>query len=225
VPSGFLEAVFKKYGYATETVPNIIDFSRFSPLADDIRADALTSPRLLVARNLELIYDNASALRAFKIIHAQFPKAHLTIAGAGPELANLQQQSRDLELEHAVTFTGRVENQAMSALYRNADIMLNPTTADNMPISILESLASGVPVVSTDAGGIPFLVKHEQSALLVPVGNSDAMAQAVIELLNRPEKMAALKANGLELVKQYTWPFVSIKLLTVYRKVKSKLTA
>ena len=222
VPSGFLEIVFKKHGFMPMVVPNIIDFSRFFSLATDLNANWVKSPRLLVARNLELIYDNATALQAFKIIHDAVPLARLTIAGTGPELAQLQDLTQTLDIASAVTFTGRVDNEEMPKLYHNADIMLNPTLADNMPISILESLASGVPVVSTNVGGIPYLVQHEKTALLVPEKNPSAMASAVLSLLNDSEQVAKLRQSGIELVSQYTWPHVRKRLMAVYANVISR---
>jgi glycosyltransferase involved in cell wall biosynthesis len=219
VPSGFLDAIFKEYGFTPKIVPNIIDFSRF--FASELPRNPLwtEAPRLLVARNLELIYDNATALRAFKIIHERLPQARLTIAGSGPELANLLALSQQLQLSDAVTFAGRIDNHDMPQLYRDADMMLNPTTADNMPISILEALASGIPVVSTDVGGIPYLVQHEKTALLVAPGAPQAMAEAVLSLLNKPEKAQELRQAGVELVTQYTWSKVRLRLLAVYAEV------
>lgn len=222
VPSGFLEIVFEKHGFMPKVVPNIIDFSRFFSLTTELNANWIESPRLLVARNLELIYDNATALHAFKIIHDAVPRARLTIAGTGPELAQLKDLTKTLDIADAVTFTGRVNNEEMPKLYHAADIMLNPTLADNMPISILESLASGVPVVSTNVGGIPYLVQHEQTALLVPEKNPVAMANAVLSLLNDPERVATLRQSGIELVSQYTWPHVRKRLMAVYAGVISR---
>ncbi len=222
VPSGFLEIVFKKYGFVPQIVPNIIDFSRFFSLTPDLDAKWIESPRLLVARNLELIYDNATALQAFKIIHDAVPLARLTIAGTGPELTRLTELTQKLNLTDAVTFTGRINNEEMPALYHNADIMLNPTLADNMPISILESLASGVPVVSTDVGGIPYLVQHKQTAILVPVKDSVAMANAVLSLLRNPEQASSLRKAGTELVRQYTWTQVRERLMAVYAGVLAR---
>lgn len=80
----------------------------------------------------------------------------------------LEELACRLGLADVVTFTGRVDNEGMAALYQSADIMINPSLVDNMPISLLEALASSVPVVSTDVGGVPFMVEHEKTALLVP---------------------------------------------------------
>jgi glycosyltransferase involved in cell wall biosynthesis len=121
-----------------------------------------------------------------------------------------------LEIDSAVVFTGRVENEQIAGLYRSADVMVNPSLADNMPNSVLEALASGVPVVSTHVGGVPYLVQHEKTALLVPPGDVDAMANAVIRVLEDPELADHLVTSGFAEIQQYTWPNVREKLQSVY---------
>jgi L-malate glycosyltransferase len=219
VPSGFLEAVFAKHSFSTSIVPNIIDLSRFrveTRLEAPLKADF---PHIIVTRNLEPIYDNATALRAFGIVRRTFPAAKLILAGSGPERQALESLTTDLGIADAVTFTGRVDNESMAALYHSADIMINPSLADNMPISVLEALASGVPVVSTDVGGVPYLVEHEKTALLVPVQDANAMAGAILLLLNDSARTKQMKKAGIESVQQYTWSNVRGRLLGVYEQV------
>ena len=222
VPSGFLEAVFQKRGFSSSIVPNIIDLSRFSVGTNTKNLSKTNSPHILVARNLELIYDNATALRAFSIVIKHFPSAQLTITGSGPERQTLENLVVELGLQDAVTFTGRVDNNDMAALYQSSDIMVNPSLADNMPISVLEALASGVPVVSTNVGGVPFLVVHDNTALLVPVQDPAAMADAILVLLNNPTKARQIRSAGLNVVKNYSWPEVRSRLLGVYENVLRK---
>ena len=214
VPSGFLEAVFKRHGVATEVVPNIINLERFSAAARVADAGA---PSILVARNLEPLYDNETALRAFAIVLRSYPAARLVIAGSGPSRAGLEQLAGELGVPGAVRFTGRVDNSGMAALYRNADLMLNPSTIDNMPNSLLEAMASGVPVISTNVGGVPYMVEDGVTALLVPPRAPDAMAAAILRLLAEPALAARLRAAGLSYVEQYAWPNVRQRLLRVYR--------
>ena len=223
VPSGFLEAVFGKRGFATRIVPNIIDLDRFGTgtvtgtvLGVPLKSD---SPSIVVTRNLEPIYDNGTALRAFQIVRRVFPPAKLVVAGSGPEWESLQKLAAELGIAEAVTFTGRVDNAGMATLYRSADVMINPSLADNMPISVLEALASGVPVVSTNVGGIPYLVDHGKTALLVPVRDAEAMAAAVLALLGDPSLAKRISAAGLESIQRYTWPNVRNRLLHVYEQV------
>jgi glycosyltransferase involved in cell wall biosynthesis len=90
-----------------------------------------------------------------------------------------------------------------------------------MPISILESLASGVPVVSTRAGGIPDMVEHEVSALLVPIGDSDEMGTQAIRALSDPVYAERLRENGAEQAARYAWPTVRTQWFAVYRRVVS----
>ncbi len=213
VPSGFLAEVFQRFGMASQVVPNIVDLQRFRP------ADAAPrgSARLLVARNLEPIYDNATALRAFALLSRARPDATLTVAGSGPQLAELQALAAELGVSGRVTFTGRLDRDAMAAAYREADVLLNPSLVDNMPNSLLEAMASGVPVVSTDVGGVPFIVTHERTALLVPAASPEAMAAAAARVLDEPGLAPALRAAGLAEVGRYTWPQVAPRLAAVYR--------
>ena len=113
-----------------------------------------------------------------------FPDARLTIAGSGPERAKLEAMAKELGVADAVVFAGQIDNEHMPILYREADIALNPSLADNMPISILEALASGVPVVSTNVGGVPFLVEDGKTALLIPPGDPERMAEAMLRVLS-----------------------------------------
>ena len=216
VPSGFLADVFKRRGVATVIVPNIVNTDRFS--AGDRHPDTVkgASPTLLVTRNLEPLYDIDTALHVLQKVRSTFPGANMIICGSGPERDRLEALAQTLEIDAAVVFTGRVDNEQVAAFYRSADVMVNPSLADNMPNSVLEALASGVPVVSTEVGGVPYLVQHEKTALLVPVRDVDAMAEAVIRVLETPELAARLVTAGLAEIQQYTWPKVKGKLQAVY---------
>lgn len=219
VPSGFLQAIFQKFGFDAVIVPNIINLDRFSRQARVIKVWKKREPHIIVTRNLEPIYDITSAIYAFSHIRVNIPAARLTVAGSGPERSMLERLVMDLGLKGSVRFTGRLDNEMISVLYQEADVMINPSLVDNMPISILEALASGVPVVSTDVGGIPFLVTHERNALLVPPARPDAMAEAVLRVLNDPILASRLVDEGLKLAQEYTWPNVRERLLTVYRQI------
>lgn len=217
-PSVFLQRVFRHHGLTTEVIPNIIDLARFCPSE---RREFGAAPHVVVTRNLEPIYDIPTALRAFATVRSSFPEARLTVAGSGPELQRLQTLAAGLGLSAAVNFTGRIDNDQLPKLYAQADCMLNPSTADNMPISILEALASGVPVVSTDAGGIPDLVTHEQTALLVPVGDPDALAVQALRVLQDRAMATQLRKQGLAHVQQFAWRKVHVQWMDVYRRATS----
>lgn len=212
VPSGFLQQVFGAHGMAAEVVPNIVDLERFRPAAA-----SPVAPQLLVARNLEPIYDNATALEAFALVRARHPDATLVVAGSGPEGERLRARAEALGVAGAVRFTGRVDRLEMAELLRASRVALNPSRVDNMPNSVLEALASGVPVVSTRVGGVPFIVEDGVSALLVPPGDAAAMAAAVLRLLDDAALAARLRTAGLQEAGRYTWARVAPRLAEVYR--------
>ena len=212
VPSGFLRAVFAEHGMVADIVPNIVDTGRFNRGGELAGVPSI----ILVARNLEPIYDNASAIRALALVKVRVPHAQLVVAGSGPEEARLRQLAESLNLGQSVRFTGRVDAADMPALYRSAHVALNPSLIDNMPNSVLEALAAGVPVVSTRVGGVPYIVEHEKTALLVEPGDAADMAEAIVCILTDPALAERLRVAGFETAQTYTWPKIKPQLFKVY---------
>jgi L-malate glycosyltransferase len=220
VPSKFLQTVFARFGISAEIIPNAVDLDRFQNSAPH----QLTRRHFLVARNLEPIYDNETAIRAFLTVHRKHPDATLTIAGSGPLADLLHALAEHLGLANAVVFTGRLDRDAMALAYRKADIAINPSLVDNMPGSVLEALASGLPVISTNVGGVPFIVTDEETALLVPPKSPDAMAEAMFRLIHDPALSSRLVDNGLAEVQKYTWQRIWPLLANVYRQTRNNIS-
>jgi glycosyltransferase involved in cell wall biosynthesis len=211
VPSAFLGFVFRSHGIATEIVPNIVDLTRFRPA--ERREPGWN---IVVARNLEDIYDIPTVLRAFARIRELHRQARLTVVGSGPARASLERIVDELGLRPAVTFSGRLDNECMADVYRGADLALNASRVDNMPISLLEAMATGVPIVSTNAGGIPDMVDNGRTALLVPIGDPEAMAAAALRVLDDAELSRSLRDAGIDAARKYSWERVRPLLYAVY---------
>lgn len=218
-PSGFLRDVFAKYSIPATIISNIIDLTRFKRRETGFGGHA---PHLIVARNFEPIYDIPTAIRAFSSVCKRFPDARLTLAGTGPEREACEQLATELGIRERIHFAGRIDNDRIPELYAEADIAINPSTVDNMPISILEAYASGVPVVTTDVGGIPYIAEHEKTALLVPARNPDVMADAIMRLLNTPSLAKTLVTNGLQEAETYAWPVVRENWTGLYRQLLTR---
>lgn len=216
VPSGFLQEVFARFGMPAEIVPNIVNLQRFN----NPQTGRAARRRLLVARNLEKIYGNDTAIRAFALVKARYPDATLTIAGSGPEDEALKRLASELGLGSSVVFTGRLDPLQMAELYRNVDVALNPSLADNMPNSVLEALACGVPVVSTNVGGVPYIVRDEETALLVPPKAPEAMAEAIVRIIEDVELCRRIVNNGLAEVQRYTWKAIWPLWAETYRQAQ-----
>jgi len=215
VPSEFLAGLFRQHGLAAAIVPNVVDLTRFHPTGDSDEPRA----HILVARHLEALYDNASALRALALLLPAVPHARMTLCGEGPELERLRELAVALGVDHAVRFAGWTGHEQMAHLYRQADLLLNPSLADNMPNSILEAWASGVPVVSTRVGGIPYLVHHGEDGLLVAPGDSAAMAGAMVALLTDAGGARRLAAAGAAQAQRHAWTHLAPLLSAQYRRV------
>ena len=213
VPSQYLVEVFRRFGLQAHAVANILDLESFR-----FRERRPLLPHFLSSRNLYPLYNVACVLRAFKIIQQKFPKATLKIAGDGHERLYLENLARTLKLRN-VDFLGLVAPEKMGKLYNEAHILLNSSNIDNLPGSILESFASGMPVVSTCAGGIPYIVAHERTGLLVPRNDSEAMAASAVKLLESQEFAGNIAHNARQVCQSYKWCVVREKWLDVYRRL------
>lgn len=219
VPSGYLEKIFSDFGFSSDIIPNIINLERFRPKNAEM-LNASSTPHIVVTRNLEPIYGIPTAIKAISILQKTWPNVRLSIAGSGPQRRELEELVEQLNLGEVVIFTGKLNPDEVAALYQQADVMLNPTTVDNMPNSVLESLACGVPVVTTNVGGVPYIVENEKNALMVNAGDAEAMAKQVSRLLKDPALTRDLVSAGLEEVAQFKWSVVKNKWLSLYRRLQ-----
>lgn len=217
VPSAYLREVFARFGIEAEIIPNCVDTQTFRPRP--AHAGASGGPHLLVARHLEPIYDVATAIRAFCRLKEHFSQAELTVAGTGKESQPLRNLTTELGISAQVHFTGSVDRPRMVELYRQTDLLLNPSLEDNAPNSLLEAMATGVPVVSTDAGGIPLLIAHEENGLMVRKGDAEAMAQAAMRVLRDGSLRARLVNAGLETARRHAWPQIRRHWLDAYARL------
>jgi glycosyltransferase involved in cell wall biosynthesis len=177
----------------------------------------------VVTRNLEPIYGLETAIRAVALVRAKLPTIRLKIAGSGPQGEELKRLVASLGLENEVSFLGRLDRAEIVALYHSAHAMLNPTRVDNMPNSVLEALACGVPVISTNVGGVPYIVEDGRTALLVTPGSEEEMAQAILRLCKDTELCRQLSDSGRREVAQYTWDKVWPHWSAVYNSPASAL--
>ncbi|WP_206613436.1 glycosyltransferase family 4 protein [Parahaliea mediterranea] len=215
VPSGFLQAVFNGYGVPSQVVPNIVDTRCFAPV--ERLPDRALPLRLAVTRNLEPIYGLDTAIRALAHLQKARPGSTLTIAGSGPQRAALEALAAELGLAGAVYFAGRLSREEIAALYAQSDVLLNPARVDNMPNSVLEAMACGLPVVSTAVGGVPYIIDDGATGLLVAPDAPEAMAEAVLQLVDDAARYRAIAAAALAQTRAYTWPAVREQWLNLYR--------
>lgn len=213
VPSGYLVDVFKRHGFCATAVPNFIEIERFP-----YRERRELQPIFFSNRNFQEHYNVSCILRAFSRIQAQFPHARLVIAGDGLLRERLHSEASTLGLRN-VQFVGAVPPERMPMFYDQADVYLNAPNIDNMPSSLLEAAACGLPMVSTDAGGIPYIMQHGKTGLMVPCNDDEALAREALRLFTEPGLALRLaSAAHAEVLARYTWDSVESGWLAIYRQ-------
>ena len=211
VPSGYLVDVFREFGLAASIVPNIVDLSQFR-----YRERVPLRPHLVCTRGFSAYYRVDVVVRAFAEVKKEYPEAQLDLVGNGPLEADVRKLVADLHLT-GVNFTGVISHREIGKYYGQADIFINASWLDNMPLSVIEAFAAGTPVVSTSPECMPYLVEHERTGLLSPVGDEKALAASVIRLLRDPALAARLAQNAHHESRNYTWEAVREQWLNTYR--------
>jgi glycosyltransferase involved in cell wall biosynthesis len=194
-----------------EAVPNIVDFSQFS-----YRERKPLRPHLVSTRGFHPYYCIDVVVKAFAEVKKVFPDGQLDLVGKGPLEADIRRLVSDLKLS-GVNFCGVSSRQEIGKYYDRADIFINASRLDNMPVSILEAFASGTPVISTSPEGMRYLVEDGRTGLLSDPGDSAALAQNVLRVLRDPQLALCLTSNAVEELRRYRWETVREQWLNVYR--------
>src|SRR5262249_21601440 len=216
VPSGYLVEVFGRSGLCARAVSNVVDTELFG-----YREREPLSPVFLSNRNLEPLYNVECTLIAFGKIQQRYPEARLVVAGDGTQRKALERRARELALSNT-EFVGQVTPEAMIDLYRKADIYLNSSNIDNMPGSILESFSSGLPVVTSNAGGIPYIVRHEETGLMVERDDPEGLAASAIRLLEDASLARKVIRNARAECARYEWNAVREEWIRLYRELAAR---
>lgn len=210
VPSEYLVRVFASHGLKASAIYNLIDTSKFR-----FRERAPLRPLFLSNRNLESHYGVDRVLRAFALIQEKIPEASLIIAGDGSQSRALKQLAEELQLRNE-KFIGQIAPFAIDDVYDATDIFLNGSEIDNQPLSILEAFSCGLPVVTTDAGGIPDIVEDGKTGMVVARGDYTALANRAITLLNDPALTKQIVEQARQECLKYSWEAVRDAWMGVY---------
>jgi glycosyltransferase involved in cell wall biosynthesis len=213
VPSPFLRDVFASFGIPAQVVANTIDLDCFS-----YRQRRPLAPRLLSTRNFEPMYNLPCTLRAFARVQARHPDASLTLIGEGSQGSTLKTLATVLGLRN-VTFVGRVPPAEIARYYARADIYVQTPSIDNMPGSLVEAFASGLPVVATNVGGVPAILTDGVHGLLAPDDDHETVAEHVLRLLDQEDMARRLAAAARDTCEAYRWPVVREGWIAVYRSL------
>lgn len=206
-PSGYLKMAFEKEGYTNIVyIPNTIEIANY-----EYKKRTQFAPKLLWVRAFASIYNPEMAIKVVKQLQRKYPSTTLTMVG--PDKDGSLQVTKDFaqQLGLSVNFTGQLSKEDWWELASQHDIFINTTHFDNTPISVMEAMALGLPVVTTNVGGIPYLVSHNQNALLVDDGDDKAMVEVISNLLEDNQKAINIAKNARFFVEQMDWQIVKEK--------------
>jgi len=203
-PHSFLQLQLSALGLRIDgIIPNFIELENYP-----FRERAVLAPRFLYLRGMHSFYNAPMALKAFALIQDKYPEALLTLAGPeGEDSECCRALISTLNLRN-VYLVGIVPKKEIPALADRHDIHLHTNRVENMPVSIIEMWACGLPIVGTEVGGMPHLVRNGQDGLLVESEDYHAMAGACLELLANQKLAQTLSSCGRARAKQLAWEHV-----------------
>lgn len=199
-PSRYLKNVFEKQDFKTVFIPNMIHLNDY-----EFKARIPKDPKLLWVRAFDKIYNPEMAIQVLFELKKTHANAMLCMVGPDKDgsLASVQQKASQLGVLDSVEFTGLLSKKVWVEKSKFFDIFINTTNVDNTPISVIEAMALGLPVISTNVGGLPYLIKHGGNGFLVAENDAEAMASSIIDLMQQSEKIKEITTNARKTVNEF----------------------
>ncbi len=179
-----------------EVIPNFIDSDYFKPeqaCAFRKRIAPNGEKILIHVSNFRVVKRVADTLHILKQVQKDV-NAKLVLVGDGPDRSECERLARELDLGHSVVFLGKQE--ALVEILNAADLFLIPSQSESFGLSALEAMACGLPVIASSVGGLPELVRHNETGFIAEIGDIDRMARYVVDLLTNEKKYKLFSANA-----------------------------
>ncbi len=220
VPSPFLLELMRPYLDDLRLLPNPLDIQRY-----EFKMRRAVKPNLMWLRSLHETYNPSLAVKVLAALLPEFPEANLTIIGPDKGDGSWQRVERlaqELGVNDRLIMPGGVAKHNVPIWLNRGDVFLNTTNVDNTPVSVLEAMACGLCVVTTNVGGVPYLVEDEKQALIVPPNDAEAMANAVRRILNEPALAETLSSAGRQKAEQFDWSAIMPEWEKIFRSLADK---
>jgi glycosyltransferase involved in cell wall biosynthesis len=201
-PSKFLQFEFGKHGYDFEFIPNAVDLNLFK-----FTERVEFKPNLLWVRAFDKIYNPTMAVLVVLKIKNEYPNVKLWMVGNNRDESYFETKKliKDFDLVGNIELTGVLTHAKWAELSKKADIFINTTNIDNMPVSVLQAMSLGLPVFSTDVGGIKWLIDDNVTGIKCKVDDADEMATKILYYLRNQKKLVEISKNALDIPLAYQW--------------------
>jgi phenylacetate-CoA ligase len=201
VSSPYLQRVLANFGIESIAVPIIIDIPNlhYHPRAPDLSG-------IVNTRTMQPCHGGLLLIQSFAQIHHDFPNARLTVAGHGSEFKQCLDIAQTLQIEDFINFPGALSTPEVANLLDKGGLLLNTSTADNIPNALLEAFSSGIPVVSSAVGGIPDLIGNDERGFIAHGMEPSDFLNAVKRAVADPELTLQKVAAARKWVEEFSWP-------------------
>jgi len=209
-------AMRKLYDLPVITIPNGIDTNRFNveyPGDDSNTKTIITVARLYPVKGIKY------AIIAMDSIRKVVPNSRLLIVGEGEEKEELLKLCADLNLNNQIRFIGEIPNSQIPSHLSLADVFLLPSLSEGFPVSILEAMAAGLPIVASNIGGIPEIVIEGKNGYLANPKDPNGIADRVIRILSNDQLRKEMGNNSYTLSKKYNWDTLAEQVEEIYSKI------
>lgn len=202
-PSHFIRQVLLAKGFKVDYIPNFIDNSLFLP-------GWQPKPvfKLLWVRSFHDIYKPEMAIQAVHYLQSYFDISLTMIGPDQGKLTYCKQLIKQLNIEHRIEIKGYIANDLLQQYYHSHSVYINTTTYESFGVALIEAASCGIPIVSTNAGEIPFMWRNEEDMLIVPDHQQEAFNNAIQRLLNDTPLQLKLSENARKKASEYTWKFI-----------------
>lgn len=205
-PSNYLKSEFEQKGYKTAFIPNILEIENYT-----FKNTTKLQPNVLWVRAFKELYNPTLAINVLSLLKEKYPKAKLCMVGPGKDASfeASRNLAKELNIIDSVEFTGVLPKEEWHKKAKDFDLFINTTNFDNTPVSVMEAMALGLPVVSTNVGGMPFLINHTIDGILVDKENENQMATAIIKIIE--DNNLSLALQGRKKAESFAWSEVKQK--------------
>lgn len=211
-PSHYNMQAFEAEGFKTCFIPNNICIADY-PFTE--RKTCV--PKLLYVRSFDQIYNPIMAIKVLAGLLDKYPEVQLCMVGPDKDGSQktCEELAKKLNVHNALKITGRLSKQEWHSLSQEYSIFINTTNIDNMPVSVIEAMALGLPVVSTNAGGLPFLIADKSDGILVEKNQPQQMVDAIIDIIESDTLAHSMSLNARRKAESFDWEEVKVQWMNI----------
>lgn len=207
-PSHYLKKSFEQFGFIVDYIPNFIPLENYKFLKREI-----VRPKLFWVRSFDKTYNPLLAIEILNKLKKKYSEAELCMVGPDKDgtLQKVTDRASELNLSDSLKITGKLSKKDWLKLSAEYDIFINTTDFDNHPVSVIEAMGVGLPVISTNVGGIPYLIENRVDGILVPPDNADIFAEEIENLISDSELLKKITTNARKKAEEFDWKIVKNK--------------